>query len=519
MRRYPWPPAGYPCGMSNRSLRLVVGLTMLLGATASMASAQGPVYRERWGYLHLEHRRAQVFDELQGRSAEDVQKVARLLAEDDVGVPFVPVANALAFLRGVESDAAFRLRTALGLYVLPEVVDPDGKQAACRSANFSVNLPFALPEAGKMTFEIVVHDAGGKQVFEKLLTHKTSIDDVRLAQAEVTVPCADLADGTYQVELRTLFDGEGPKAEDPTLRWPFHVLRGYQERSELAMGKAVALRKDLEPLPRAQLDGFATKVSRAYTGEAFAVRSDAVRDLMMLERCLANFDAKRAPLHGMTGVLSTGLPYGKIMQPCQLRVAVDGKPHPTVVFATGCPAYDVGARRPASPPVREANWLLRELGDFGRSQNWNLAVFDSPGGGRPYPAALLSSLQALAEVLPAGGRKPLLVCDREAAAVVAMQLSKFAPHICGVVLVGSGAMPVQVVDGLDGLPVRFVSLEGYPAARSIDRLMAFVEARKPEQNEGLDLGWLHVRREPWLYGVARSQQELTSFAARLFSQR
>ena len=73
----------------------------------------------------------------------------------------------------------------------------------------------------------------------------------RLAQAEVSVPCADLADGTYEVELRTLFDGARPGPEAPTLRWPFYVLRGYQVRAELAMGKAVELRKELEPLPRA----------------------------------------------------------------------------------------------------------------------------------------------------------------------------------------------------------------------------------------------------------------------------
>jgi hypothetical protein len=505
--------------MSNRSLRLVLGLTMLLGVTTSMASAQGPVYRERWGYLHLEHRRAQVFDELQGRSDADVQKVAALLVEDDGGVPFVPVANALAYLRGVESDAAFRLRTTLGLFVLPEVVDPDGSQEACRAANFSVNLPFALPEAGAMTFRIVVRDADGAQVFEKLLTHKTAIADVRLAQAEVSVPCSELADGTYQVELQTRFDGSEPGEHDPTLRWPFHVLRGYQRRAELAMGKAVELRKDLEPLPRALLDGFASQVSRAYTGEAFAVRSDAVDDLLRLEQCLANFAADRAPLHGMRGVVPTGLPHGDITQSCLLRLAPDGKPQPTVVFATGCPTYDVTARRPAAPPVREGHWLLRELGDFGRAQGWNVAVFDSPGGGRPYPAALLSSIQALPEVLPSGGRKPLLVCDREAAAVVAMQLSRFAPHVSGVVLIGGGAMPIQVLDKLDGLPVRFVSLDGYPASKSIDRLMTFVESRSEQQNEGLDLGRLHERPTPWLYGPAWSRPELTTFATRLFHQR
>jgi len=188
------------------------------------------------------------------------------------------------------------------------------------------------------------------------------------------------------------------------------------------------------------------------------------------------------------------------------------------VFATGCPAYDVGARRPVAPAVREGNWLMRELGDFGVAEQWNVVAFDSPGGGRPYPAALLASLQSLAEVVPTEG-KPLLVCDREAAAVVAMQLSRFAPHICGVVLVGGGAMPAAVLDKLDGLPVRFVALDGYPGSNGIERLMTFVRARSKQQNAELDFGMLHERVTPWCFGPSWSRAELEAFAARLFSQR
>ena len=54
--------------MSFRSLRAAVAAVALFVATASVLSAQGPVYRERWGYLHLEHRRAEVLAALRGRS-------------------------------------------------------------------------------------------------------------------------------------------------------------------------------------------------------------------------------------------------------------------------------------------------------------------------------------------------------------------------------------------------------------------------------------------------------------------
>ena len=269
--------------MHSRAIRSLGCCVALLGAVVTDAAGQGPAYRERWGYIHLERRRAELFDELSGRSDRDVRAVAELLAVRDRGVPFVPVANALAYLRGCEPDAAFQLRCALGLFVLPEVVDPDGKQGACRAANFSVMLPFSLPPAGAMSFELSVAGAAGEQVLRELLTEQTDIDDVRLAQARLSFSCEELADGAYEVELRTMFDGAGPRPTDPTLRWTFHVLRGYQERAELAMGEAVAVRKDLDPLPRALLDGCAAEVSRAYTGEAFAVRSDAVEDLTRLE--------------------------------------------------------------------------------------------------------------------------------------------------------------------------------------------------------------------------------------------
>src|SRR5690606_28120333 len=99
---------------------------------------------------------------------------------------------------------------------------------------------------------------------------------------------------------------------------------------------------------------------------------------------------------------------------------------------------------------------------------------DSPGGGRPYAQALLAALKALPGVLPTGGAKPLLVCDREAASVVGMQLAHFQDHICGVVFVGSGAMPPNVIAKLGDLPVRYVDLAGYPASVAVARTLQYL---------------------------------------------
>lgn len=495
-------------------------LICAVGAMATAdASAQGPVYRERWGYLHLENRRAQVFDELAARSAEDVAKVSAMLVANDEGVPFRPVAKALAHLRGVACDDAFLLRSAIGMFLLPEVVDADSTVEMCRSANFSLFLPFSLKAPGAMSFELIVRDTSGAQVWSKVLDRNIEMRDLRMAQIRGSVPAEKLPDGTYEVELRTMLDGKGPRAKDPVLRWQFHSLRGYQARAEKALAIAVTDRGDYEPELRSHLDGIALHVSRAFSGEAFAVKSDGVRDLERLEKCLDNLANKRAPLTGLTGRIATAMPVAEIVQPCTFRSPKDKSPHPMVVFVTGAPAYDTGSRRPTAPAMREGSWLWRELGDFGVAEQWHVVACDSPGGGRPFGKALLATLQSLPSVLSTGGQKPLLVCDREAAGVVSLQLPKFRAHISGVVFVGGGAIPPNAVKQLQGLPVRMVKLAGYPGTRAIDRMLTYVGAIEKEGGEALDISLLHERQEPWLFGIARSRAELRAFAAQVFGER
>lgn len=503
----------------NSVLGSCLGLVIAMSMVPLSAIAQGPVYRERWGYLHLENRRAEVFHELRGRSEEDVAKVAEILVAPDFGKPFVPVAKALAFLRGVEADDAFSMRSALGLYVLPEVVDPIASHASCRLANFTVFLPFVMASPGAMTFELAISNAAGEEIWSQLIERNCSVADLRLAQCSVSAPTADLPDGAYEVELRALFDGKEPREQDPQLRWAFYVLRGYQQRAEAAVTNAMKARGELEPLPKALLDGFAAQVSRAYGGEAFAVRSEAVRDLELLEAAMANLAAKRSLLAGMTGDVATGLPAGDILQPCMLRMAKGDAPHPMVIFATGAPSYDTGSRRPTAPVMRESNWLMQELAGFRANENWHVAALDSPGGGRPYAKALLAALQALPELLPTGGVKPLLVCDREAAAVVGIQFAKFQPHLSGVVFVGGGAMPSSMLTKLGSFPVRYVSLAGYPGSAVVNRTLKYLQALRDQGKSKADVALLHDRQEPWLFGVPLAVKELREFAMQVFAKR
>ena len=259
----------------NRCLAVVGMLLAILGCAELLA--QGPAYREHWTFLHLEHRRLQLLRELAGCDADELKQVAALSAAPDQGLPFRPVAAGLAARRGVELDDALLLRAMISVFVLPEVVDPDGSNSNCRRANLTVFLPYSIELPGEVTFDVAVIDAGNQVVWQQRLSADTDSKGLRMARPRVSVPVAELADGAYRVTVKTVIDGQPPRAHDPKLEWTVHVQRGYQQRAETAMQTALDVREQLPPLQRALLDGLRERVARAYRGEAFAGTSDAVR--------------------------------------------------------------------------------------------------------------------------------------------------------------------------------------------------------------------------------------------------
>ncbi|MCB9879750.1 MAG: hypothetical protein H6835_19315 [Planctomycetes bacterium] len=483
-------------------------------------SGQGPVYRERWGYLHLEHRRAELLEALAGCDDAALAVIGRLLAKPDQGLPFRPVVDALAHRLDPpqDTDEAARLRGALSVFVLPEVVDPESTVEECRRANFSAFLPFAMPVPNDVVLTFVVRDHDGEQVFRAEVDKDTDLEGLRMARPIAVMPTDDVADGTYEVEVLMAIAGAAPReGRDCRLRWSFAVMRGYQQRVEAALLEARSLRDGLDPLPRALLDGMALQVQRAYTGEAYEVRSDAVRELELLELALKNLADAAPVLRGMTGAVSTALPCGELSSPCRLRLPADpDRVAPLVLFASATPAYDITGRRPTEPSVCEGRDLEAALGDFARDGRFHVACMGSPGGGRPFAEALLAALEALPKLLPTGGRKPLLVCDREAAAVVGLRVQEFAPHLAGLVLVGAGGMSQRGVAAADGLPVRIVRLAGYPASESLTRLHDFAVAERTAGRPAPDVARLDERELPWLFGVPLCAAAIEAFAAELF---
>jgi hypothetical protein len=488
-------------------VHVLTAIACAVSLSAASVSAQGPLYRERWGFLHLEHRRAELRAELAGRKAADVAAVATMLAEPDGGVPFVPVARALARLRGVEADELFLFRAMLGVFLLPEIVDPEATNELCRSLNVSAFLPFVVPVPANLALELVVVNGEGARVADGRIVNNLVLEDLRMGRATHVIPCAEFADGTYELRVLVHAGAAVPGAKDPVLSWPFHVLRGYQRRSEAAMSSAKLRVEGLAAVDRALLEGLAAEVSRAYLGEAFAVGSDAARQLERLEMALRNVAQGKPVLHGVRGDVATALPAGDSPEqdglpplPCVLvdYDAARSEPRPVVVVATGVPSYDTTMKRPNAPSVRDPMWSAREVAMLRSRADVQWVCLGSPGDGRPYPRSLQGALTALASLLPVDSPPPLLVCEREAAGVVAFALQQLAPQVAGFVLIGGGAMPQQQLDGLDR-PVRFVPLAGFPGSAAVERVLDHVAATPGRS----DVAWLAGAEQPlpWTFGL------------------
>lgn len=507
--------------LRSGSLQVGALLVALLGA-APPALAQGPVYRERWGYLYLEHLRGAVRQELQGRDAATRAEVARLLAEPDGGVPSAPPARALAHLRGVTADDAFVLRATLGVFPLPEIVDPVGDNEVCRKLNATLFLPFTVASPGALSFVVEVRDAAGAAVFGKTVDTDTAIDDLRRARPVVAVDAAELADGEYELRVRALVDGQEPRAQDPRLQLRFSVLRGYQHRAEAAMNATRDAVAKLDGLPRTELLGLAAEVSRTYQGEAYDHESTARLDLERLEAALANVAGGRAVLDGLAGDVPIALPVGDAQIRCVLRRhaddAVTAVARPLLVVAGAAPVYDLTARRPTGPSTTGPRALAAALPALGRDPAWHVAFLESPGLGLDFHKALPEALAGLRELLHVDAARVVLVCDRDAAAITGFSLPGVRAAIGGLVLVGAGAMTPASLECVGTLPVRIAALAGCPSSDGLRRTMEFVQQQRATGKGPEDFAWLTEEAMPWPLGLPLLEPAIAAFAAQVFGR-
>jgi hypothetical protein len=495
-------------------------LGLFASVLAAAATAQGVQYRERWSYLQLEQRRAEVSRELVGRDAATRAKVAELLAEDDGGVPFRPVARALAYLRGVPCDDAFLLRATLGCYLLPEVVDPVGDNEDCRNANVTLALPFALPLPADLDFVVEVLDAAGAVVNSGEIVEEVPLADLRMGHKSLAVPCAELPDGRYDVRLTIRVDGKEPAASAPSVRWTFYVQRGFQAHATAAMQRARAAVDAAGGTTRGVLAGFSRQVARAFAGEPFDGGSRALEELANLDRVLDNHEQGRPLLDGLRGDVAMALPAddGRAIGGlgCVLRLPrQDAEPTaPLVVVVAGSPAYDVRGRRPTSPVSRGPAWTAVEMAELGRDGAWPVAFLESPGGDGKFSADLRAGLRALPSLLGGAERPLVLVCEREAASVVALQFANLGVTARALVCIGGGAMPGNFLQRLGPTMLRYQAIVGHPAMGSLANTIAY--ARESADDRGrIDCGWLDETPLPWSSALAGSVPALERFLREL----
>lgn len=513
--------------MGERALSL--GRIALIAGCLGALPAQGPVYRERWGFLFLEQRRQEIRRELEGRDAALRQRVAELLAAPALGLPFQAEAKALAALRGVPADPAFVLRCALGVFPLPEVVDPEAKNELCRALNASVFLPVTVADPGSMVFDLAVRDTAGAERWRGTLTQDTTVPDLRMARPSAQVPAGDFADGNYELQVVARIDGAGPRGSDPALRVRFQVLRGYQARAEAAMAAAKQREPELPPLQQALLQGLRTEVERAYYGEAYDGTATGVQDLERLERGLANLAVDRHVLTGCEGLVATMVPgdagplravlrLSPERRPAALRPAVTA-PRPLVVFAGGSPAYDLDGMRPAAPRTRSPRWLAQTMAEFGAQLGIDVAWLESTGHGRNHARELAAALASLRELLDARAAPLLLVAEREAAAVVGLHSELFAAELAGLVLVGGGGMPLPALERYAQVPIRLGRLVGSRGDEAQVRLVEHAARLRSAGQPGPDLQWLTELAAPWPFAMETLAAPIAAFVDEVCAKR
>ena len=138
--------------------------------------------RERLTYSWVMELRHQLWSECRGKSPERLEQVAADLRAEAKGNPLIPLAHALARVRGVEADEAFVFRRGVQCLATPEIVDVD----RFAHVNLTLHMPYRMPGAERPTFALRVLDAAGEERWSGTVTENATIDDLLRYRADGT---------------------------------------------------------------------------------------------------------------------------------------------------------------------------------------------------------------------------------------------------------------------------------------------------------------------------------------------
>ncbi|MCC6670626.1 MAG: hypothetical protein IT458_06175 [Planctomycetes bacterium] len=481
-----------------------VGPPALVALWCGLAAAAPPAQvlkQERRTYARVQELRAQVLAEWHGADAARRAAAAAALLGDMRGDPFLPLAEALAALRGVRADDAFRFRLGVQCFALPEVLDRD----AIANLSITMHTPVRIEIGQSVSFRVRIRDAKGGEVWTGAIERDTGPEDLAYYRATVDVPAAGFADGSYRVEVDACLADQEPRATDPAIGATVHVLRGFKARAEKVLGAAAEERDDREL--KALVQGVAAPVARVYQGEAPWSARSPVRDLEVAERVLANVAAGRAPLAGVRGRVDLMVPLaGGDALPLDLRLPAGADAVGLVVGVAGVPRYDAVWSRPTAPTATPGGWLadLLEASELAVDPTLALASLESPGRVADAGAALRAAVHTLRRWLAFPAGAVVVLGEREGAAVALTAALDEPGLIRGVGLVGGGSLSSAELARLATVPILAVPTAGAPGRENLLRLARLAESRPA----GAEVRLLDLDPLPWPLGLPLALPEL-----------
>lgn len=457
----------------------------------------------------IEQMRLELAEACLAASPERRARAAEELLGDGGGNPLVPLARAIARARGVEPDAAWTARSAVVLFVTPEV--PDGKRFTVEY--LTLHLPFVTELPGRVGARLEVRNQDGETVWRGVLDRNTAVEDLLRYRARVEVPLGDLPDGRYEVEGGLWIDDAGPRRHDPRLGGSFTLLRDFPERAG-RLAKAVE-RLDslsLDRRDRAMLHAARDAVGRLVWGLPPAGPSRPRRDLEVAERIVANIDARRDPLEGLRGWVDVAVPAGE-GEEAQVRLRIpspQAQPRAVALFVPGAPAWDRAWKRPMAPRATHPGWMSHLLGRraFDAEERLVLAVMESPGRLRDVTTATLAVLDALRDRY--GLQDAVLVGERDGAVAVLAAASRQPRGIAGVVVVCGGALDRGAARALAAVRLLAIPGTGHPTTANLERMSSAVG----EDGAGPELELLDDRARPWAVALALELERIETWALR-----
>lgn len=450
-----------------------------------VASLAAQPVRERRTFSHVMALRHGLWQEL--RIAEPGRQVeaAELMLDRASGEPITPLANALAKVRGVEADPLFRLRVAMQCLATPEVPDahaPDSESGVPHfpDVHITMHLPYRIDVPGAVEFALQILDREGQVVWRGKIEQRTELSDLLQFRATTRAPLQELPDGTYRVVAETWVNGEPPRERDSVSSAVFHVRRGFPDFVAGLEERRAAL-KELAPHSDVALKGAMARLVRVFQGEPVDGVSRVPDDIARAEQMLANAEAGRPVMDGLSGWHSVAVTTGEAEAGrVVLRRAApteEAAPAPPLVLVVpGVPTWSPQWDRPMSPRSTAPEWtadLLRSAG-FDDERRAHVAVLESPGHYKSAAGAIARAVAELRELLGDVG-DVVLVGERESAVAACMAVSRDQGLAQRIVLVSGAVLDRGTAKALRGVSWVLTAGQGEEAV-NVHRARDLLEA-------------------------------------------